>query len=276
MPKDLSIGLIIGILLTALIGGIIGGGLMIRLITPNKEEKVETVIEKQIYVENSDIIKTVTDISPSIVSIVISKDLSSYRESIFSSPSPDGQNVRSKYDVVEVGGGSGFIVTADGLVITNKHVVDDLNASYSIILNNSTEYDVKIVNIDDNNDIALLQITNGDEPVDGLPAAKLGDSDEIQVGQQVIAVGSALNEFENTVTTGVISAKGKSITAGSTYPTTNLKNLIQTDATITEGNSGGPLVNMNGEVIGINTAFDTKNTGISFAIPINDALLIIE
>ncbi|MBU0727452.1 trypsin-like peptidase domain-containing protein [Patescibacteria group bacterium] len=277
MSKQIPFGFIIGILLTALIGGIIGGGATVKLLSPENQEAAEKVVEKQVYIENSQIIDTIKKISPSVVSIVITKDLPAYRQRIFNSPSPDSQNLGgSKYQTVEIGGGSGFIITADGLVVTNKHVVDDSSASYTIILNDGTEYSTEIISLDESNDIAVLQIIDENEPVDGLPVAKLGNSDKIQIGQQVVAVGSSLNEYENTVTTGVISAKGRSITAGSVYPITSLTNLIQTDAAITLGNSGGPLVNLNGEVIGINTALDTENESISFAIPINDALSIIE
>ncbi|MBU0578122.1 trypsin-like peptidase domain-containing protein [Patescibacteria group bacterium] len=290
----LSFGLIVLILIIALAGGILGGGLTVSLLGLNStsDKTNETIIEKQVYVESSQIIDTVKEISPTVVSIVITKDLPLYRERIFNFNDPffddpffdfpfafpeldDEGGV--EYETQKIGGGSGFIVTADGLVVTNRHVVDDSTSDYTIILNDGTEYDAEVVSIDTINDIAILRIlSNDDEPIDGLSVAKMGDSDKIQVGQQVIAIGNALAEYENTVTTGVISAKGRSIVAGSVYSTESLINLIQTDAAINPGNSGGPLVNLDGEVIGINTAIAVDAQGIGFAIPINDVSSIIE
>ena len=300
MPKKprLSFGIIISFLIVALIGGIIGGGLTISFLNINQNaDQTETpvqVVEKQVYVEDSQIIQTVKEISPSVVSIVITKDMPLYRERIFTFEDPffsdpffnfpfsvpeldtdEEGNVKSQK--TKVGGGSGFIVTADGLIVTNRHVVADSDADYTVILNDSTEYSAEAVSVDTVNDIAVLKIESEDgEPIDGLSAVKLGNSDKIQIGQKVIAIGNALAEYENTVTTGVISAKGRSITAGSMYSTENLLNLIQTDAAINPGNSGGPLVNLNGEVIGINTAIAAGAQGIGFAIPINDVMSVIE
>jgi serine protease Do len=292
----ISIGLIGTFLIVALLGGLIGGGVTVGLLGLLPEEGSDNVqmVEKQVYVEDSQIIQTVKQISPSVVSIVISKDMPLYRQRVFtfddqffndpflnipfSVPEPDTDeegNVKSQK--TKIGGGSGFIVTADGLVVTNRHVVADSEAEYTVILNNGTEYPAEAVSVDTINDIAVLQIkSEDDEPIEGLSVAKLGDSDKIQIGQKVIAIGNALAEYENTVTTGVISAKGRSITAGSMYSTENLLNLIQTDAAINPGNSGGPLVDLDGEVVGINTAIAAGAQGIGFALPINDVKSIIE
>ena len=163
--------------------------------------------------------------------------------------------------------GTGIIATADGYIITNKHVIDGAN-EVTVILDDGTTYeDVEVVATDPLNDVAFLKI----DDVSDLIAATLGDSKTIQVGQQVIAIGNALGEYQNTVTAGIISGTGRSVTAsdsnGSNVET--LTDMIQTDAAINSGNSGGPLVNAAGEVIGINTATSTSAENMGFAIPIS-------
>ena len=163
--------------------------------------------------------------------------------------------------------GTGIIVTEDGYILTNKHVINGAN-KVTVVLDDGTTYeDVKVVATDPLNDVAYLKIDN----VSGLTAAKLGDSKTISVGQQVIAIGNALGQYQNTVTSGIISGIGRSVTAsdGSGYNTETLTDMIQTDAAINSGNSGGPLVNAAGEVIGINTATSTSAENMGFAIPIS-------
>ena len=163
--------------------------------------------------------------------------------------------------------GTGIIVTGDGYILTNKHVVNGASKAY-VVLDDGTIYeDVKVVATDPLNDVAFLKI----EDVSDLPAATLGDSKTISVGQQVIAIGNALGEYQNTVTSGIISGIGRSVTASdsSGYNTETLSDMIQTDAAINSGNSGGPLVNAAGEVIGINTATSTSAENMGFAIPIS-------
>lgn len=163
--------------------------------------------------------------------------------------------------------GTGMIVTSDGYVLTNKHVVDGAK-TINIVLDDGTTYDdVKLVGTDPLNDVAFLKISD----VENLPTVKLGDSKTINAGQQVIAIGNALGQFQNTITSGIISGTGRAITATSDSYTDseNLDDMIQTDAAINSGNSGGPLVNAAGEVIGINTATSTEADGIGFAIPIS-------
>ncbi len=163
--------------------------------------------------------------------------------------------------------GTGMIVTEDGYVLTNKHVISDAT-SVSVVLDDGTTYDkVKLVGVDPLNDVAFLKI----QDAKGLPTVTLGDSKTISVGQQVIAIGNALGQFQNTITAGVISGTGRSITAtDSSYSSAEtLTDMIQTDAAINSGNSGGPLVNVAGQVIGINTATSSDADGIGFAIPIS-------
>ena len=172
--------------------------------------------------------------------------------------------------------GTGFIISSDGYVLTNKHVVDGAN-KISIVLDDGTTYDkVQLVGTDPLNDCAIVKIENAKE----LPAVKLGDSKTINIGQSVIAIGNALGLYQNTVTSGIISGVGRSLVAGDStggnYET--LSDMIQTDAAINQGNSGGPLVNAAGEVIGINTAISssTTGTGFGFAIPISSVKGIVK
>lgn len=165
--------------------------------------------------------------------------------------------------------GSGFIISKDGLIVTNKHVVSDLNAKYKIITKDDKEYEVATISRDPANDIAILKINPSIDS--GLRAAELGDSSALRVGQFVIAIGTALGQFRHTVTTGVISGLGRGITAGSPYEgyAEKLDDIIQTDAAINPGNSGGPLLNSLGQVIGVNVAVAQGANNIGFALPVN-------
>jgi 2-alkenal reductase len=162
--------------------------------------------------------------------------------------------------------GSGFIVSADGVIVTNKHVVSDTGVTYKVITKDGSEYDVQEINRDPSNDLAVLKIN-----ANGLSPVNLGSSSELKAGQFVIAIGTALGEFRHTVTTGVISGLGRGITAGSAYEgfVEHLDDVIQTDAAINPGNSGGPLLNSAGEVIGVNVAVAEGAQNIGFAIPID-------
>ena len=163
--------------------------------------------------------------------------------------------------------GTGVIATSDGYIITNKHVISGAN-EITVVLDDGTTYEkVEIVATDPLNDIAFLKIKD----VSDLTAATLGDSKTIHVGQQVIAIGNALGQYQNTVTSGIISGLGRSVTAsdGTGRNTETLSDMIQTDAAINSGNSGGPLVNAAGEVIGINTATSSTAENMGFAIPIS-------
>ncbi|MBQ3353337.1 trypsin-like peptidase domain-containing protein [Candidatus Saccharibacteria bacterium] len=170
--------------------------------------------------------------------------------------------------------GTGVIVTSDGYILTNKHVINGAT-KVTVILDDGTTYEnVEVVATDPLNDVAFLKIKDASD----LPAATLGDSKTISVGQQVIAIGNALGEYQNTVTSGIISGTGRSVTAsdGTGYNTETLTDMIQTDAAINSGNSGGPLVNAAGEVIGINTATSTSAENMGFAIPISSVKGMLE
>lgn len=163
------------------------------------------------------------------------------------------------------GAGTGIIVGANGYIVTNKHVVEGAN-TVSVVLSDGTTYnDVKVIGTDPLNDVAFLKIPD----VTDLPAAELGDSKTVRIGQKVIAIGNALGQYQNTVTSGIISGTGRPVTAqSSTGVLETLNDLIQTDAAINSGNSGGPLLNLQGQVIGINTAVAEDAQSIGFSIPI--------
>lgn len=163
--------------------------------------------------------------------------------------------------------GTGFILEADGLIVSNNHVVADSNMNYTVILADGTQYPAKILNQDKFDDVAILKID-----AQNLVPAKLGDSSKIETGQTVFAIGNSMGQYQYTVTRGVVSALGRSVsvsTDSNGQVDTRLHNLIQTDASINPGNSGGPLINLAGEVVGMNTLIDTSGESLSFAIPIN-------
>jgi S1-C subfamily serine protease len=221
----------------------------------------------KVTVEESVIIDVVEQVSPSVVTVGIKKTQSgSYFEiDPFNFFSPFRRSP-GRTEPIEQDIGSGFIVSADGLIVTNKHVVSDTQAVYKVILKDDKSFNVEKIYRDPTNDIAILKIS-----ATGLKPVELGDSTKIKVGQLAIAIGTALGEFRSTVTTGVISGVGRGITAGSPFEgyAERLDNVIQTDAAINPGNSGGPLLNSGGQVIGVNTAVSGEGQNIGFAIPIN-------
>lgn len=161
--------------------------------------------------------------------------------------------------------GTGFIVESSGYIVSNNHVVADKNATYTVQLFTGQQFQATVVGIDSYNDIALLKIN-----ADKLGTLKLGNSEALETGQSVFAIGNSLGKYQNTVTKGVVSGLGRNISVGTREnPQPRLQNLVQTDAAINPGNSGGPLINMNGEVIGMNTVIDTEGAGLGFAIPSN-------
>ncbi len=240
-------------------------------------------------------IEAVKKVLPAVASIVISKNMPKMKGlpmmpffgpfSPFGNPGmPDGDagdqmiphphhGGKHESEKVKVGGGSGFIVHPDGLVLTNKHVVFDTDADYTVITEDEKEYHGKVISRDPINDVAVLKI-------DGkkLPTVRLGNSDKIELGQTVVAIGNALGLFTNTVSKGIVSGLGRRISAamGQGGEMEHLRNVIQTDVAINQGNSGGPLISLEGEVIGINTAIIFGAQNIGFALPINWAKADLE
>jgi serine protease Do len=185
---------------------------------------------------------------------------------------PTTEQRQTGTETKRIGGGSGFFVTNTGTIVTNRHVVDFSNAVYTINTSDGKKYNAVLVSKDTAYDVALLQI----EGKHNFSAAKLGNSDTLELGQSVIAIGFALGEFKNSVSVGVISGLGRSVVAGDhSGQTEKLDKVIQTDAAINPGNSGGPLLNLNGEVIGVNVAVAQGSQSIGFALPINSIKSII-
>jgi serine protease Do len=226
------------------------------------------------------VIATIKKVMPAVVSIAIAKHLEDLEKEIpkelypFLPSGPSGEKLQippSMVDgrgMVQVGGGSGSIVEPDGLILTNKHVISDSKAEYTVILNDGRRFPAEILSRDPINDVAIIKIK-----VDGLPCVKLGDATKLELGESVIAIGNALGIFKNTVSLGIVSGLSRSITAQAEPDASpqEMRGLIQTDAAINPGNSGGPLVDKDGLVIGVNAAIVSGAQSIGFAIPINAA-----
>ena len=293
--KGISSIIMTAIIISFFVGGASGavfGSLTYFLSGSDVAKQIQAELNKQsastdqtlVVEEDSATIEVVEKVSPSVVSIVVTKDLSQLYDltgpDIFPFDdffdSPFGYTLpESEGGKQEVGGGTGFIISDDGLILTNKHVVSDTEAEYSVITNEGKRYDAQVVSCDPFNDIAVVQI----QPEEGdklPPVVELGDSDAVKIGQTVIAIGNTLGEYQNTVTKGLVSGIGRSIVASGTAGSEALDNVIQTDAAINPGNSGGPLLNLVGQVIGINTAIDQQGEAIGFAIPINQAKQAID
>lgn len=232
--------------------------------------KIDTRGELKVVRDEDVVINVAEKVSPSVVTVAISKEQSTLAPLFFDpfgffrvQPQEEGKTEMIQRDI-----GSGFIVSGDGLVVTNKHVVSETKASYKVITSDDTEYGVTKIYRDPVVDLAILAINSQkDRP---LMAVTMGDSSKLKVGQSVVAIGTALGEFRHTVTTGVISGLARGITAGDPFGgSEELENVIQTDAAINPGNSGGPLLNSTGEVIGVNAAVAGDGQNIGFAIPIN-------
>ncbi len=218
------------------------------------------------------IIAAVEKATPAVVSIIITKDVPILKQYYEESTDPFndffGQIPQYKQEGTEkkeVGGGSGFIVSQDGYLITNKHVVEDEEAEYTVFTNDGKEYKAEVLAKDSLNDIAVLKID-----AENLPYLTFGDSEKLRVGQSVIAIGNPLLEFSNSVSVGVISGLSRSIIAGDSIfgNSEQLEGVIQTDAAINPGNSGGPLLNLKGEVIGVNVAI-ASGENLGFSLPSN-------
>ncbi len=271
-----------------------------RIVKPNEQTKTKdkteiTVESTESFFSNISLYKPVVDYekaiinvveraSPAVVSIVISKDVPVF-EQVYLNPSdnlglppefreffqldfPQIPQLKQKgTEKKKIGGGTGFIVTSDGMILTNKHVVSDKDAEYTIFLNNGQKFNGKVLALHPTDDLAIVKIE-----AKNLSYLYLGNSDDLKLGQTAIAIGNALGEFQNTVSVGVISGLKRSVIASDSDGTVEkLDGLIQTDAAINPGNSGGPLLNLRGEVIGINTAIAEGAQSIGFTIPINRA-----
>lgn len=235
--------------LLSLLGGVLGSFAYLDYRPANGTTLNQTISNVTVK-ENSEIIDVVKKANPAVVSITgVTQTLNFFGGTSQSTSS-----------------GTGFIVQADGLIVTNKHVVSDTSTKYTVYTDDGKSYDAAIKAIDPVFDIAILKID-----ATGLSTVELGSSDSLEPGQTAIAIGNALGQYQNSVTVGVISAVGRVIQASDSTGTSteSLDNVIQTDAAINSGNSGGPLLNIGGQVIGVNTAVDSSGQSIGFALPVN-------
>jgi len=252
-------------------------------------DRQDKIITRDVAAEDSLIIDIVESANPAVVSIVITKDvpiIERYYENF--NPFNDGffddffggdgfgfripQYREKGTEKKEVGGGSGFFISSDGLVVTNRHVVDDNEADYTVLTNDGEKYKAEVLAKDSILDIAILKVKGKD-----FPYLKFGNSDFLKPGQTVIAIGNALAEFHNSVSVGVVSGLSRSIVAGDFSGRSELlEGVIQTDAAINPGNSGGPLLDLVGNVIGINVAVQRGAENIGFALPSNTVKSIVD
>lgn len=282
----------------ALLAGIFGGAIAFQVMNqasvssgPPKDQERTVQIRGS---EEEQVVSTVEAASPSVVSIIVSKDLSAvYRrtgnvfpfDDVFDrlglpfefrtlprqEEQPEGDEAKEPKKQ-KVGGGTGFVISEDGLIVTNKHVVSEDDAEYTVVFNDGKEYEARVLAKDQILDIAIVKID-----AKSLKPLPLGDSDAINIGQTVIAIGNTLAEYKNTVTRGVVSGIDREVRAIDGRGRSEvIQEAIQTDAAINPGNSGGPLLNLRGEVIGINTAVNRDGQSIGFAIPINPAKRSVE
>ncbi|MBX4190526.1 trypsin-like peptidase domain-containing protein [Candidatus Saccharibacteria bacterium] len=269
--KTASIGLIIT---ACLLAGFGGGWLGSYAYNHGRSVVATSTAAKQQYISNeSELIESIAkNVGQSVVSVDVKGQNTTTSTDFFGLVFPQTQTIEAA--------GTGFIISPDGIIVTNRHVVPSGTTSVSVTLADGTKYDnVQVIGRTSDSspqDIAFLKIS--DLKGKTLTPVILGDSSTVQVGDRVIAIGNALGQFQNTVTTGIISGYGRDVTAGDQSGAQSAENLIdlfQTDAAINEGNSGGPLVNINGEVIGINTAIASDAQNIGFAQPVNDLKALI-
>jgi serine protease Do len=261
-----------------------------RKVSEGVVDSPEKIFEKEtIFSQEHFVIDTVKKTNPAVVSIIISKQVPKYEAYVdpnqnnnpfgdlfpgfpgFSFPQYRQNGTEKK----EIGGGSGFFVSADGLIVTNKHVVEDKSAEYTVFTNDGKKHPAKVVARDPILDVAIIKV----EPSVGVsfPYLNFGDSDNLDVGQSVIAIGNALAEYRNTVSVGVVSGLSRSVTAGDGSGSSEfLDHVIQTDAAINPGNSGGPLLDLSGKVVGVNVAIVQGSQNIGFALPINSIKGVVD
>ncbi|MBI4114357.1 MAG: trypsin-like peptidase domain-containing protein, partial [Candidatus Niyogibacteria bacterium] len=250
-------------------------------VNPNEEDEGKAVTTEQFIVLTQEdlVIKIVRESNPAVVSVIATKDVP-ILEQVYIDPFGNDpffdQFVPPEFRKIpqlqqkgterrDISSGSGFFVSRDGMLVTNRHVVEDTGAEYVIVTNNGSRIPADVLARDPVQDLAVLKAD-----VSNMAFLSLGDSDSLQIGQSVVAIGNALGEFQNTVSVGVISGLGRNITAiGSSSGPETLSEVIQTDAAINPGNSGGPLLDLSGRVIGINSAVAKNAENIGFALPVN-------
>lgn len=264
--------LIVLIVLSSVISWVIGSYIFLYYVTPELNNVITKTITQEIVKDGktititdlqSEVTKLVQDVGPSVVNIIIKKDIDLYRRD------PWGF-FQEKVGSVErqIWWGSWFFVAKDGTIMTNKHVVYDTTAKYSVITNDGKEYDASVIALDPLTDLAIIKIENPDKEFQVLEIIE--DEKQINIGQFAIAIGNALWEFQNSVSFGVISGKNRSIEASwGWFGTQKLSWLLQTDTAINPGNSWGPLLNLNGQIVWINTAIAGNGQWLGFSIPLS-------
>lgn len=277
--------LVVLVILIGFLAGAAGSAIVYSVVIKEKiasipQPEPQTVVNQVTQLQDDAIVDVVESTTPSVVSIIAKKDVPQYQQ-LFNSPMdlffgvPQDQRMQQQEQMFEkqkVGGGTGFFISDDGMIVTNRHVVADSTAEYTVITSEGTEYPARILAWDDFLDFAVLKVDG-----ENFSAVDLGDSDNIKIGQTVVAIGNSLGEFSHSVSRGIISGVKRDIVAGSGFgDSEQLKGIIQTDAAINFGNSGGPLIDLEGNVIGINTAVAQGAQSIGFAIPINQAMRLIE
>ncbi len=264
---------LVGVLIVGLIAGVAGGvfGALDLAQRPSVQKFFGAssnggVLPQNLVVnEESETIKVVEEASPAVVSIIISKDLSRV-------PNPGFFFQQRPSGLQEVGAGSGFFVSNDGLILTNRHVVSDEQASYTVVTSDGKSHEAEVLSRDPVNDLAIVKV---DVQTDQY--LSFADSSQVKLGEHVVAIGNSLGQYQNTVTSGIVSGIGRSISAGDgSGSIEQLEGVIQTDAAINPGNSGGPLLNLAGKVIGINTAIAEQGQSVGFAISSNDAKVALD
>ena len=292
---------IVLVLLVSFVTSLITGLVSVSIVLRNPDSGVPRIIER--IVEKSDtgestpilgkspasqedlVIELVKNASPAVVSVIATKDvpvveqyfINPYEgDEFFDQFLPEGflipQYRKKGTERKQVSAGSGFFVSGDGMVVTNRHVIDEAGAEFTVITNGGKKYPAKILARDPIQDIAVLKVEGS-----GFTFIPLGDSDKNRVGQTVVAIGNALGEFQNTVSVGVISGLHRTIVAsGSSSGPERIGQVIQTDAAINPGNSGGPLLDLSGRAIGINVAMAQGAENIGFSIPINSVRKAVE
>jgi serine protease Do len=253
------------LLISSLSAGFIGGYFGARQDSNASSQSREAQVQK-ISSESELVSQIAKEVGQSVVSIDVTSQAT--RQTVFGTPRA----------VTQASAGTGFILNSEGVIITNRHVIPNGATSVNVTLSDGTQLNnVEVIgrtNDSDPLDVAFLKVK--DKKGKELKPVKIGDSGKMEVGDKVIAIGNALGQFQNTVTEGIVSGYGRSVEAGDEESSETLQNLFQTDAAINQGNSGGPLVNVNGEVIGINTAIAGNAQNIGFSIPINDAQGLIK
>lgn len=262
-------------LVMGLFGGFVGSRISPQERSSARDDGSAPAARREIANEDEAVIALVEESTPAVVSIVIKKAVSSRQTEFpfpFFFPAPQPEDNAKDGELRQVGSGSGFFVTSDGLIVTNKHVVADEQAEYFVVTSDGEEHPAKVLARDPVNDIAVVKIEGS-----GFPALELGDSEGLRVGQTVVAIGNPLGEFANSVSRGIISGLGRDVAAGSGLgEEEQLFDIIQTDAAINPGNSGGPLFDVAGKVIGMNVAIVQGAENIGFALPSNQVRRIVD